>query len=62
MCSFIQFSKCCIKGFTKSDNVCIEEEINNYDSISGSCPEYSNNKDNTKNNGIIWHNFNKLKK
>ena len=52
MGSSIQFSKCCIKGCTESDNICNEEEINNYDSISGSCPDssYTYITDNTKNN------------
>ena len=53
MGSSIQFSKCCIKGCTKSDNICMQEEINNFDSLSGSCPEHSNNKDNSKNNDIV---------
>ena len=42
----IQFYSCCVKGCDYNDNNCTQEEINNYDFISGSCPEnYTGNND-----------------
>lgn len=35
----IQFSICCIKGCDHDDNICSNDEINNNDITSGSCPE-----------------------
>lgn len=42
MGSSIQFSKCCIKGCQRTDNICSQEEIDLYDSLSGSCPKKNN--------------------
>lgn len=55
MGSSIQFSKCCISGCQNHDNLCSNEEINNNDFISGTCPEkyrvkFSNNKQNDDDN------------
>ena len=42
----IQFSSCCVKGCEEDDIICTKEEINNYDYMSGSCPEnYTGNND-----------------
>ena len=51
--SSIQYSKCCIRGCTDIYNSCSQEEINNYDTISGSCPQ--NFYDQTNNN---YYNYN----
>ena len=44
--TLIQFSSCCVKGCQNNDNNCTKEEINNYDYMSGTCPEnYTGNND-----------------
>ena len=55
MGSSIQFSKCYISGCQNHDNLCSNEEINNNDFISGTCPEkyrvkFSSNKQNDDDN------------
>ena len=50
----IQFSKCCIRGCQNHDNLCSNEEINNNDFISVSCPTnnigFNSNKQNDDDN------------
>ena len=58
MGSSIQFSKCCISGCQNLDNLCSNEEINNNDFISGTCPEkyrdkLSSNKQNDDDNQLF---------
>jgi len=48
--SSIQFSKCCIKGCESADNICSQEEIDLYDTLSGSCPSKYNMEDEYYNN------------
>lgn len=51
----IQFFSCCVKGCKYGDINCTQEEINNYDFGSGSCPENytGNNNSNISENMIV---------